>query len=130
MTERLAVDTNAVIASLRAHPERRAPLDADAEIVIPLPVLGELYVGAFTSAMREANLRLIAGILAEASVLHPDEDTARLYGQLRARLRLKDIGASKRNDVWIAALCIQHQLPLLTSDHGFDTFTELQIIHW
>lgn len=130
MSERLAVDTNAVIESLRPDAKDRAPLNRGAEIVVPLPVLGELYAGAFTSAMREANLRLIAGVLNQAAVLRPDEDTARIYGQLRARYRLDNIGTSKMNDVWIAALCIQHQLPLLTNDRGFGSFAELKVIHW
>ena len=34
------------------------------------------------------------------------------------------------NDMWIAALCIQHDVPLLTSDHGFDIITGLTVIHW
>jgi tRNA(fMet)-specific endonuclease VapC len=130
MRERLAVDTNAVIASLRSHPDDRVPLDTEAEIIVPLPVLGELYFGAFISSMREANLRLIAGILERSSLLRADEDTARLYGQLRARYRLDNIAASKMNDVWIAALCIQHGLPLLTNDRGFDSLPELRVIHW
>lgn len=130
MSERLAVDANAVIASLRSQPDDRAPLDRDASIVVPLPVLGELYTGAFTSVMREANLRLIAGVLARSTVLRPDEQTALIYGELRARHRLDNIRASKMNDVWIAALCIQHDLPLLTQDRGFDTFADLTVIHW
>jgi predicted nucleic acid-binding protein len=80
--------------------------------------------------MREANLQLIARVLAESSILRADEDTARIYGQLRAQHRLDNIRTSKMNDVWIAALCIQHDLPLLTNDHGFDGIAGLTVIHW
>ena len=38
--------------------------------------------------------------------------------------------ASKMNDFWIAALCIQHGLPLLTNDKGFDNIPGLTVIHW
>jgi predicted nucleic acid-binding protein len=38
--------------------------------------------------------------------------------------------ASKINDLWIAALCIQHNLPLLTNDAGFDHISRLTVIHW
>lgn len=34
------------------------------------------------------------------------------------------------NDLWIAALCLQHALPLLTNDRGFDTIDGLAVIHW
>jgi predicted nucleic acid-binding protein len=37
---------------------------------------------------------------------------------------------SKLNDLWIAALCLQHDLPLLTNDHGFDHIAGLTVIHW
>ena len=130
MIERLAVDTNAVIESLRPDAHEGAPLNIDALLFIPLPVLGELYAGAYASALKDANLRLIDGVLAEASVLRPDEDTARIYGQLRARLRLDNIRTSKMNDVWIAALCVQNELPLLTNDRGFDSFPGLHVVHW
>lgn len=130
MTGHIAVDTNAIIASLRPDARDRAPLNRAAAIIVPLPVLGELYAGAFSSAKRDANLQLIAGVLAEAPVIRPDADTARLYGQLRAAHRLDDIRTAKRNDLWIAALCIQHSLPLLTNDRGFDPIAGLTVIHW
>jgi predicted nucleic acid-binding protein len=34
------------------------------------------------------------------------------------------------NDLWIAALCIQHSLPLLTNDRGFNGIENLEVIHW
>ena len=44
--------------------------------------------------------------------------------------RLDNIRASKMNDLWIAALCLQHTLPLLTNDRGFDSIEGLRVIHW
>lgn len=34
------------------------------------------------------------------------------------------------HDIWIAALCLQHQLPLLTNDSLFDQVSALEVIHW
>ena len=130
MIERLAVDANAIIGWLRANDSAPPPLRGAITIVVPLPVLGELYAGAFSSTRREENLGAIDAVLAKHTVLRPDEVTARTYGEIRGRLRLRDIGQSKRNDLWIAALCIQHDLPLLTRDDGFDAITGLTVIHW
>lgn len=130
MIERLAVDTNAVIGWLRTETSDRPPLRSARQIVVPLPVLGELYTGAFSSQRREENLSAIGAVLAKHAVTLPDEETARIYGELRARLRLQVIGAGKINDMWIAALCIQHELPLLTNDRGFDVIAGLTVIHW
>ena len=130
MIERLAVDTNALVVWFRAGKPEDSPLTRARQIVVPLPVVGELYAGAFGSAMRKANVQMIDEFVAGYEVLKPDEQTAVVYGRMRAAHRLDNIGTSKMNDVWIAALCIQHDLPLLTNDHGFDSFTDLRVIHW
>jgi tRNA(fMet)-specific endonuclease VapC len=130
MIERLAVDTNALVMWFRAGSPEPSPLRRARQIVVPLSVVGELYAGAFGSAMRETNVRTIDEFVRRYEVLKPDEATAVLYGRLRARHRLDNIRTSKMNDVWIAALCIQHDLPLLTNDHGFDSFEGLHVIHW
>jgi predicted nucleic acid-binding protein len=34
------------------------------------------------------------------------------------------------HDTWIAALCLQHDLPLLTNDALFDQVRGLDVVHW
>jgi predicted nucleic acid-binding protein len=34
------------------------------------------------------------------------------------------------HDVWIAALCVQHRLPLLSNDRDMDRVSELEVVHW
>lgn len=76
------------------------------------------------------DLEIVEKFVARHDILVPDVETARLYGTIRARQRLHDIRASKMNDLWIAALCLQHDLPLLTNDRGFDSIGGLDVIHW
>jgi tRNA(fMet)-specific endonuclease VapC len=96
---------------------------------LPLPVVGELYAGAFISARRDENLHAIRELISNSTVLFPSLESARIYGQLRANVG-GAIQTSKLNDLWIAALCIEHNLPLLTNDRGFDHITGLSVIHW
>lgn len=57
-------------------------------------------------------------------VLAPDEDTADHYARLF--VQLKRAGKPlPDNDVWIAALCIQHRLALITRDKHFDRIPQL-----
>jgi tRNA(fMet)-specific endonuclease VapC len=63
-------------------------------------------------------------------VLIPDIETARVYGRLCAKYDRQTPSISRLNDLWIAALCIQHHLPLLTNDRGFDAIDGLETIHW
>ena len=130
MSATLAVDTNAVVEWLRSGNTEPRQLREALQIRVLLPVVGELYAGVFASRQRAANLRLLETFLAPNTIIKPDEETARRYGELRARMQLANIRASKMNDLWIAALCLQHSLPLLTNDRGFDSIEDLQTIHW
>lgn len=130
MTDRLIADTNAIIDFIR--PDRRIPppLLSVKEIFVPLPAVGELFAGAHHSTSMEKNLQRVEYVLAMWPVLSPDIDTSRVYGRLRGNSARNRIGAALMNDLWIAALCIQHDLPLLTNDRGFDNIPELRTIHW
>jgi tRNA(fMet)-specific endonuclease VapC len=127
---RVAADTNAVIDFTRGERVSPPQLQDNDEVVLPLPVLSELFAGAHMSEQIDRNLASVDYLLFAWSVVTPDLETARVYGALRARLRQSDLRQSKVNDLWIAALCIQHNLPLLTNDRGFDSIAELTVIHW
>jgi len=125
---RIAVDTNAVVDFSREQ-RNEPPYLRDADVVLPLPVVGELYSGARQSQRVAYNLAIVDDLLTIWTVIRPDLHTASTYGRIRARLK-PDIPASRINDLWIAALCIQHNLPLLTNDRGFDTVDGLTVMHW
>lgn len=128
MTERIAIDTSAAVDFLR--PDRpNPPLREIHQVLVPMPVVGELFAGAYISRRPDNNLTGIDQLLGLWSVLSPTVRCARVYGELRARIGVT-IGASKRNDLWIAAICIDHDVPLLTNDRGFDNIPRLSVVHW
>ena len=129
---RFAVDTTAVVDLMRADRENpQLLLRDDADVFLPLPVLGELYVGALSSLRPEYHTADLLRVSQKWTRLLPDEETARKYAELRVRMgNVAPLSASKKNDYWIAALCLQHDLPLLTNDGGFDHITGLAVIHW
>ena len=59
MSEKLAVDTNTVADYLRSYRPEPPQLAVAAEVFLPLPVLGELYLGAFGSARVEENVTAV-----------------------------------------------------------------------
>jgi tRNA(fMet)-specific endonuclease VapC len=128
----LALDTNAAVDYIRE--ERRSPsqIDAATRVVVPLTVIGELFFGASRSARPDTNRSIIESVLERWDALLPDVETARIYGEIRAATfqNTGNLGVSRVNDLWIAALCIQHKLPLLTNDGGFDRIRGLTVIHW
>jgi len=129
--DRLAIDANAAIDLLRPRRPDPPPLQNVVTIVLPLPVLGELLAGAIASTMPQMNLERLTGLRKRSEILIPDEKTAWMYGTIRATTHnVQPLGQSKLNDFWIAALCVQHELPLLTNDRGFDGIAGLRVIHW
>jgi tRNA(fMet)-specific endonuclease VapC len=128
MIDRLAVDANAIVALIRGG-RAQPPLHAAREALLPLPVVGELLAGAHYSNRVAENLAKVEEIIAAFTILHPDVATARVYGALRGSAPGR-ITTGRMNDLWIAALCIQHSLPLLSNDRGFDTISGMSVIHW
>ncbi len=132
MIERLAVDANAVIDYIRLDREYSPELDSAKTVFVPLTVIGELFYGASCSDRPDHHRTIIEKVIKRWPPLVPDLETSRVYGEIRASAARKavSITASKTNDLWIAALCIQHELPLLTNDGGFDRIAGLTVIHW
>ena len=132
MNGRLVVDTNAVVDYLRASRPAPPALLTAPEIFLPLTVLGELFAGAFASERESENLDAVARLATAWPLLVPDAETARIYGRIRANDRRRRSAWTEpaRNDFWIAALCLQHRLPLLTNDKIFDEIEGLEVVHW
>jgi len=116
----VALDTNAYSDFMRGRTERVRIVRAARSIALPIIVLGELRAGFAAGNQESTNAANLNRFLASPRVLVllPDEQTAHHYAQLHLQLRNK--GAPiPTNDLWIAALVVQHQLVLCTSDRHF-----------
>src|SRR5258706_6788603 len=123
------LDTVAAIARLNGDAAFQAALDPQATLSIPIIVLGELYAGAENSAYVDANIKSIVTLASGASILLCDEQTARQYAKIVQQLRKKG-RPIPQNDMWIAALVIQHHLTLLTRDGHFSHIGGLLVKSW
>lgn len=122
----VALDTNAYSDFMRGDPIRVQIFRTARRLFLPLMVLGELRAG-FAAGNQEstnsANLRRFLNS-PRTSVLLPDEQTTHHYAQLYLQLRKKG-GAIPTNDLWIAALVVQHNLILCTSDPHFQHLPQI-----
>lgn len=132
MNPRLAVDTSAAVDYVRNDRMSPPQLTTTRDVALPITVLGELFYGAFHSRNVSGNRAVVESLVREWTLLLIDSDTARIYGQVRASIfgASTSLKASKVNDLWIAALCLQHDLPLLTNDGGFGHIPSLRVLHW
>lgn len=129
MSGRFLLDTNIVIALFADEAIVKDNLAQANEVFIPSIVIGELYYGARRSGRIEANLAKVDELVAVSAVLVCDAETARQYGKVKNNLRLKGRPLPE-NDVWIAALALQHDLFLVTRDAHFQEVENLQTVGW
>lgn len=129
MSGRFLLDTNIVIALFADEEIIKDNLAQASEVFIPSIVIGELYYGARRSRRIEANLARVDELVAGNSILMCDAETARQYGAVKNRLKLKGRPLPE-NDVWISALALQHNLTLVTRDAHFQEVENLQTVNW
>jgi predicted nucleic acid-binding protein len=125
----VVLDTNALSAIADAEPSMSRYFKHEGDICLPVIVLGEYRYGILESRRQAAYERWLAELLLSCRVLEITEETAKRYAQLR--LQLKEIGRPiPSNDLWIAALCVEHSLPLLSRDRHFDHVKSVQRLVW
>jgi tRNA(fMet)-specific endonuclease VapC len=124
----VALDTNAYSDFMRGVPGRVDVVTTATRLFLPLFVLGELRAGFAAGSRETSNAANLQRFLESprVSVLLPDEATTGHYARLFAELRLAG-SAIPTNDLWIAALAVQHQLVLCTSDVHFQRIPQLQL---
>jgi len=125
----MILDANAVSAAADDDPAIIAILARAEQVAIPVIVLGEYRYGIAQSRRRATYENWLAGLLHDCFVLDINEPTTHHYAEIV--LELKRIGKPiPTNDLWIAALCRQHSLPLLSRDRHFDLVAGTKRIGW
>ncbi len=123
------MDTNIVIALFANETLVKDNLARAEEVFIPSIVIGELCYGARKSARAGENLARIDDFAASNVILGCDTETARHYGEIKNALRLKGRSVPE-NDIWIAAIAIQHDSTLVSRDAHFGEIENLKVEVW
>jgi tRNA(fMet)-specific endonuclease VapC len=129
MTGRYLLATNVIIALFADESQVKEHLAAAQEVFLSTIAIGEPCYGARKSGKPKENLARIDDLAARSVVLGCDIETARQYGDTKNELRLKG-QALPENDVWIAALALQHDLTLATRDVHFQAIEGLKTTTW
>ena len=118
---RLALDTNCYVDFLKGS-ERITQVIKNADsIFLPIIVLAELRAGFLSGTKSSSNEKVLNEFIntKRVSVLLPDEQTSHFYAKIFTDLREKG-RPIPTNDLWIAALTVQHDLILCSNDSHFD----------
>jgi predicted nucleic acid-binding protein len=123
---KIVIDTNRYVDFGHAVPEVTARLRTVDEILVPFVVLAELRAGFACGARPERNERHLTAFLnsPRVEVVFADEATTHQYARLFAQLR-REGTPIPTNDIWIAALALQHDAYLFARDGHFDTLPQL-----
>lgn len=121
----IGLDTNQAIHVLNDVAPVIAWLRTFAELH---PVVGELRFGALKSGRPHENVTKVNALVSRCKVLETRATTAELYAQVRVDLLAKGRPVPE-NDIWIAAACLEHGVPLATADKHFDYISGLHVLH-
>lgn len=125
----MILDTNALSAFADDAPAAVAAIGRAEQVAIPVIVLGEYRYGINHAARPREHEEWLAKFVRYCRILEVTQRTALWYADIRSELRKtgKPIPA---NDAWIAALCREHNLPLLSRDQHFDRVAGLRRLTW
>lgn len=123
---KIALETHRYVDLCKGLVETVTLLEKAEGVVLPFVVLGALRAG-FAHGRRQAeNERTLRRFLLKdgVQVLFADDQTTHHYGAVFQQLR-KQGTPIPTNDMWLAALVLQHNLVLHARDRHFDHLAQL-----
>ena len=123
---KVMLDTNRYVDFCRGDPDALAVIRQAESVTLPFVALAELRAGFRCGTAGRRNEAALVRFLSSprVSVLYPDEQTTHAYAGLFAQLRAQGTPIPT-NDLWIAALAVQHDLLLCSRDAHFDHLPQL-----
>ncbi|MBC8245755.1 MAG: type II toxin-antitoxin system VapC family toxin [Verrucomicrobia bacterium] len=125
----MILDTNALSAFADEDAKFEPVLRLAKRCAIPVIVLGEYRYGISQSKHHDEYRAWLKAQLRHFELLSVIPETAGYFAELR--LELKKAGTpTPANDLWIAALARQHNLPIASRDTHFDLVSGVRRIGW
>jgi tRNA(fMet)-specific endonuclease VapC len=125
----LVLDTTAASASIRGIPAVVAIISAAPLILVPAVTLSELLYGALHAPQPDKQGHRVAAFEAASRIVYPDRATCTVYAEIKSELRSSG-KMIPDNDIWIAAIAVQHGLDLLSNDNHFRNIVNLRLVSW
>ena len=123
---RILVDTNRYTDFARGAGEAVDRMQRATHVYLPFVVVAELRAGFLCGSRSERNEANLTRFLTapRVDVLYADDETTHHYARLFRQLRLQGTPVPT-NDLWTAALAVQHGLHLFDGDRHFDHLPQI-----
>ena len=129
MAMKFFLDTSAYSNFNRGDINLKKWFNTNNEIFISQIVIGELRAGFAAGNRQNLNEDLLQRFLDSPNVqtVALTDNTTRVFASTYLKLRKAGTPIGT-NDLWISAICIEHNVPLLTTDSDFAKVTDLKLI--
>ena len=126
---RIALDTNRYVDVARGDDALKDLLERADAVVLPFVVIAELRAGFAVGSRGKENEAALQKFLSTdgISIAFGTEATTHHYARLYRQLREQGTPIPT-NDLWIAALVVEHNLQLCTRDSHFDALPQLPVV--
>jgi len=123
---RLVLDTNTYRSVMDGEATATRLVQTCETVLVPVPVIAELRFGFANGKKGAQNEAILTRFLdaPRVEVLSCDERTTPMYAMLKHQLKRQGTPIPI-NDVWIAALVLQHRGTLFTHDSDFEHLPQL-----
>jgi len=123
------LDTNALSAAAESEPGIVAQIARADQVFLTVISLGEYRYGISRSRHHTRYENWLSAFIDDTTVLSIENETTIYYAAISLELRRAG-SPIPANDLWIAALCLQHSLPLISRDRHFDHVSGVTRISW
>lgn len=124
----MILDTNALSAWADGDEEFLGALPTG-RVDLPVIVIGEYLWGLRKSRYRVTLEGWLADAIRGSRILPITLATTVAYADVRERIQAKG-RPIPQNDTWIAALAIEHDLPIISRDNHFDAVDGVARVAW
>jgi tRNA(fMet)-specific endonuclease VapC len=123
---RVAIDTNRYVDLCKGVAETVELLETADAVILPFVVLAELRAGFLLGRRQVENERALNRLLLKdgVDVFYADDQTTHHYASVYRQLRRQGTPIPT-NDMWLAALVLQHNLALHARDRHFDLLPQV-----
>jgi tRNA(fMet)-specific endonuclease VapC len=123
---RLCLDTNRYVDLCKGAPDTARLVSTAEAVFLPFVVVAELRAGFALGKRPAENERILRRFILKqgVAVLFPDDQTTHQYAAAFRQLRLQGTPIPT-NDLWIAALVLQHNLSLHARDRHFEHLPQI-----